>query len=350
MRNSAKYSADLAGPQFDGGDNLSESIWRCPKCRGGLQPLDASLNCGTCSLQFDTFGGIPDFRLPGASWVDYEADRSAARRLLARGESARAEELVRLVFSSRPNWDESRVELRTSGVMTAAARLRAEFQDWLEPSIKCDGPLLDLGCGPGALIAAAGRSNCVGIDVSMEWLVVAQRLIAESGGTPLLAAALGEALPLADNSVAGVLSLDVIEHVADPAPYLREISRVTRQAGFLALSTPNRFSLTAEPHVQVWGVGWLPRAVQKKYVKLRSGKSYEYVRLLSSSELRRLLRACTTFNFAILVPKVPVQNIARFRPHRALLARLYNRVAGFKLLRPVFLMIAPFFQVVGRKR
>lgn len=329
---------------------MSELIWRCPRCRGGLQPVDAGLNCSACSLLFDTFGGIPDFRLPGASWVDYQADRAAAKRLLAKGARASAEELIRLVFSSRPDWDRARVELRTREVMTAATRLRAEFQGWLRPSTEGDGILLDLGCGPGMLIATAGKRNCVGIDVSMEWLVVAQRLIAESGGAPVLAAALGEALPLADDSVASVLSLDVIEHVADPVPYLSEISRVTRHAGFLALSTPNRYSLSAEPHVFVWGVGWLPRSLQKQYVKWRSGKSYEYVRLLSSSELGRLLRACTTFHFTILVPQVPEQNIAHFPAYRALLARLYNWLAGFKLLRPVFLMIGPFFQVVGRKR
>ncbi len=329
---------------------MNELIWRCPKCRGTLQHNDDTLSCRSCSLHFDTFGGIPDFRLPGASWVDYESDRVAARRLLAKGENLRAEELVRMVFNSRPEWDQARTELRTRGVMSAATRLRAEFKGWLGPSTEGDGLLLDLGCGPGALIAAAGNKNCVGIDVSLEWLVVAQRLITEAGGTPVLAAALGEALPLADDSVASVLSLDVIEHVAAPAPYLREISRVTRHAGFLALSTPNRFSLTAEPHVLVWGVGWLPRSLQKKYVKLRSGKSYEYVRLLSSNELRWLLRTCTNFDFSILVPKVPEQNITGFPAHRALLARLYNRVAGFKLFRPIFLMIAPFFQVVGRKR
>ena len=73
------------------------------------------------------------------------------------------------------------------------------------------------------------------------------------GGDPLLAAAHAEALPLADGAVSGVISLDVIEHVAEPRRYLREIERVLAPGGNTALSTPNRFSLAAEPHVFVWG-------------------------------------------------------------------------------------------------
>ena len=89
----------------------------------------------------------------------------------------------------------------------------------------------------------------LGIDVSMTWLVVAKRLISESCRQPVLAASLADALPLADDSVSCVVSLYVIEHVVDPRTYLSEISRVTKSGGYVALATPNRYSLTAEPHV-----------------------------------------------------------------------------------------------------
>jgi 2-polyprenyl-3-methyl-5-hydroxy-6-metoxy-1,4-benzoquinol methylase len=290
-------------------------------------------------------------RLPGASWIDYETDKANARRLLEITAKCSVEELIRYVYSSRPDWDKARVDLRTQQVMAAPNRLHTDIKGWLQPYLKRTGLLLDLGCGPGTLLAAAaveGRKG-IGIDVSMVWLVVAQRLIAEWGGQPILAAALAEALPLADNSVSSVVSLDVLEHVAEPKSYLSEINRVTEPGGCVALSTPNRYSLAAEPHVSVWGVGWLPRSWQKSYVKWCSGKSYEFTRLLSTWETAQLLRQHTHFQANILVPPVPEEEVAHFSTRRATLARLYNRLVSFNWMRWLFLIIGPFFRVVGRK-
>lgn len=122
--------------------------------------------------------------------------------------------------------------------------MKDDVAGWLQPAINGDGTFLDLGCGAGMLLAASmgqGRSG-IGIDVSMTWLVVAKRLVAEFGGEPILAAALGESLPLKHNSIDAVISLDVIEHVRDPGSYHRQIERVVRPGGRIALSTPNRFS------------------------------------------------------------------------------------------------------------
>jgi SAM-dependent methyltransferase len=201
------------------------------------------------------------------------------------------------------------------------------------------------------LIAAACAEGYqgIGIDRSILWLVVARRLIRDWGGQPQLAAGLGEALPLSDRSVSSVISLDVIEHVQEPARYLREIDRVTITGGRVALSTPNRYSLTAEPHAFVWGVGWLPPTLQRKYVKWRTGRSYNSTRLLGSRELSGLLRHNTRFVFEILIPPVSEVEIARYALHRRLLARLYNSLAGHSLTHWVFLKIGPFFRIVGKK-
>lgn len=103
-----------------------------------------------------------------------------------------------------------------------------------------------------------------------------------------MAAALGEALPLADGALSGVVSLDVIEHVDRPDAFLNEIDRVTRPGGRLALSTPNRFSLAPEPHVMVWGVGLLPRRYQARYVAWRSGKALPHGQRRASSNIEAL--------------------------------------------------------------
>ena len=326
------------------------SFWRCPACRGELVTTATSGRCHDCAATYACVGDILDLRLPGASWIDREADREYARQLLANTDGAPIEEVIRQVFAHRAGGDAAWVELRTRQFLQAPQRLQAELRGWLRPIIG-DDAFLDLGCGGGTLLAAAaadGRSG-IGIDVSLVWLVVARRLIAAHGGRPALAAAMAEALPLADGALAAVVSLDVIEHVADPVPYLREINRVTDSRGRIALATPNRFSLTAEPHVLVWGVGWLPRRLQARYVAWRSGKSYDYTCLLSTRAAKLLLRAHTEFRFRIVLPQVTPEEIGRFPPWRATLARLYNRMVVVPGCRWLFLLIGPFFRIVGTK-
>lgn len=258
--------------------------------------------------------------------------------------------MVRHVFRGQPGRTEEAIATRTRQVLESPDRLQCAFQGWLKPLLGCE-VFLDLGCGPGALLVAAAveGQQGIGIDLSMVWLVVAQRLITERGGRAILAAATAEALPLADNSVSAVVSLDVIEHVADPGAYLRVINRVTGPGGYVALSTPNRYSLTAEPHVGVWGVGWLPRCYQAAYVRWRSNQSYDYCQLLSAGELVRLVRRHTRFQPRVLIPQIPQNEIDAFPPRRARLARMYNRLAGWSCMGGLFRKIGPFFQVVGTK-
>lgn len=326
-------------------------IWRCPRCRGALARSVGGLECGNCRHAYEVIDGIADLRVPGDSWIDFSVDSAIAKELVAL--NLPLEELVRGVYSRRAGWDEARIELRTGQVLNAPARLAEDVAGWLRPALDT-GVFLDLGCGSGVLLAAAAKGGHsgigIGIDVSMTWLVVAKRLILAYGGTPVLAAALGEALPLDESILDGVISLDVIEHVRDPDVYLSEIDRVTATGGCLALSMPNRFSLTREPHVFVWGVGWLPRAYQARYVRWRSGRTYDDTVLLSSFDLRRRLKRFSSFNFDILIPPVPAAHIKLFSAAKAWLAEIYNRLCSNRGFRGLFLIVGPYFRVLGRKR
>lgn len=284
------------------------------------------------------------------SWIDTVEDSANARALVA--ENLSLNELVRAVYSRREGWDTARVDRRTREVIEGRQRLHDDLDGWLEPVI-ANGPFLDLGCGGGMLMAAAADLHpgisVVGIDVSMTWLVVAKRLVTERGGRPFLAAAMAEALPLADESIPAIISLDVIEHVRQPDAYLAEINRVLAVGGRAAFATPNRFTIAAEPHVFVWGVGWLPRKFQSDFVRWRSGKSYDDTVLMSSFELARRLRAKTQLKFRIIVPSIPTVDISHFAPLKRAIARMFNSISQTALLRPAFLCIAPFFRVTGEK-
>jgi len=312
----------------------------------------ARVLCADCGSEYEVLEGIPDLRLEAPAWIDFDEDRRRARELIestARDDVAAA---VDFVFRRRDGWDEALVAHRVRQVLELPDRLRGELDEWLAPLGARDGRLLDVGCGPGTLLAALSPSKrqTLGVDVSMEWLVVAQRMIRSVGGQPLLACALAEALPLADGSVETVAVLDVVEHVSDPAALVAEVNRIVARDGVVVLATPNRFSLASEPHVGVWGVGWVPLAFQERYVRWRSGKPYGFVRLLSRRELVRLFRRHSDISIRIGPAAVPGHELRVFPPRRALLANVYNRLVSRRLPARLISPVSPFFHVVGRRR
>ena len=120
-----------------------------------------------------------------------------------------------------------------------------------------------------------------GVDIALRWLIVARKRLDEEGLAHVpLACGCAERLPFADRTFAGVVAGDVIEHVADQAATLAEAHRVLRPGGRLFLASPNRFSLAPEPHVQVWGVGFLPRRWMAAYVRWASGRDFRAIRTL----------------------------------------------------------------------
>ena len=330
-----------------------ETVWVCPSCRGSLRHDAAGerLACTACAAEYGIFGGIPDMRVDRPAWIDIGEDREAAARLYRDFRSQSLEAMVRAVFASQAGRSQQQIDVRTRQVLVAPSRLRTQLEGWLDLATSRPG-FLDLGCGPGMLLAAAASRGVsgLGIDVSLLWLVVARRMIEEHGGTATLCAAFAENLPLRDASMPGIVSLDVIEHVGNQRRYLTEVDRVAADGAALALATPNRFSLAAEPHVHVWGVGWLPVRLQERYVRARSGRSYDFVRLLSVPGLARLLRRHTRFQGRFIVPQVPDDEIEGMHAPRAQLARLYNLVSASALLRWPLLGVGPFFRYTGTAR
>lgn len=325
-------------------------LWRCPVCMGALHrtPPDA-ITCGVCRSVFPSVDGISDLRMPRESDDTERPDLAEARALSREFGAAPPEDMITGLFARR-RWNAETKALRVRQTLASPNKLRPELEGWLRRCLASDGTLLDIGCGAGGLLAAAAAMGYAGagIDASMPLLVAAKRMIEAHGGTATLACAYAESLPLASESVAAVTMYDVIEHVDDPGRVVTEACRVVRPGGYLAISTPNRFSLAAEPHVFLWGVGWLPRRLQEPYVRLR-GRAYSGTRLLSASEMARLLQH-HDIEFELRVPPVPDEEIQHFGARRATLARLYNRVASQPISRKALLGVGPFFQVIARRR
>lgn len=95
--------------------------------------------------------------------------------------------------------------------------------------------LLDLGCGTGiALEEFARHGRILGLDIAPEALEFTR---SRNPGTPLVRGDL-VLLPVAGESLDGVLALDVIEHLQDDAAAVREIHRILKPGGVALLNVP----------------------------------------------------------------------------------------------------------------
>ncbi|MEU4269351.1 methyltransferase domain-containing protein [Streptomyces sp. NPDC026092] len=101
--------------------------------------------------------------------------------------------------------------------------------------------VLDAGCGTGralpALRAAVGPTGTVvGADLTPEMLAAAVRAGRDGAGALLLTDV--ARLPLRTGALDAVFGAGLVSHLADPAANLRELARVVRPGGQLALFHP----------------------------------------------------------------------------------------------------------------
>ena len=103
------------------------------------------------------------------------------------------------------------------------------------------GAILDAGCGTGygaAYLASRGAKRVLGVDLAPE-AIEYSRIHYEDDSVSFSVmdcASLG----FPDETFDAVVSLEVIEHLADPEPYLSEMRRVLKADGVFILSTPNK--------------------------------------------------------------------------------------------------------------
>lgn len=140
--------------------------------------------------------------------------------------------------------------------------------------------LLDMGCGEGRHSIGAyieTQANILGLDLSMKDLKIAQKRLNDFDTSNIKSVCqFGEAdivsIPLLDSSLDAVICSEVLEHVNSPQESIKELIRVLKPGGVLALSVP-RFM----PELICW-------KLSKEYSKTPGG----HVRIFKHQQLKKL--------------------------------------------------------------
>ena len=119
---------------------------------------------------------------------------------------------------------------------------------------------LDVGCGAGLLCEPLARLGAVvtGVDAAPENIAAAEVHARQSGLSIHYRA--GSVESVGDERFDLVTSLEVIEHVTDPAGFVAGLAGALAEGGLLVLSTPNRTALSHIAMITLAeGTGRIPR-------------------------------------------------------------------------------------------
>jgi SAM-dependent methyltransferase len=141
--------------------------------------------------------------------------------------------------------------------------------------------ILDLGASRGQFLARFDGADAVGTEIDPSEIEHLRRRGIDVAEAYLEPAA--PKLPFDDASFDVVLAGEIIEHMVDTQGFLREVARVLRRGGSVALSTPN---VLWWKHRLAMLRGRYPDVLD---YRLRYGRDYGHVRAFAPALVRELL-------------------------------------------------------------
>jgi SAM-dependent methyltransferase len=284
--------------------------------------------------------GFHDFRLESDRYLDLGAERARAEELETIAGTTDLMGLAAAYYAMTGEADDRRTRFLAH---IAGGLARGEA---LAARLPGAGPILEVGCGTGGLLVAAARARMtiIGVDVAARWLVAARRRLADHGLAVPLVAASADRLPWPDGYFQTVVADSVLEHLDEPARAVREWSRVLRPGGRLLVWSPNRYTLTTDPHLCLWGLGWLPRRWLPHYLRLRGCTAWP-PRTLSASEARRIAESAGFGAVEVEPPAIPAR-WAGSRPWREQPAiRIYSAARRLPGARGLLRAVGPLWEL-----
>ena len=136
---------------------------------------------------------------------------------------------------------------------------------------------LDVGCGAGLLAEPLARlgASVTGIDASPEVIEVARQHAARQGLAIDYRAGDVQAL---EGEFDLMTAMEVIEHVADPAAFVKALARRLAPGGLLVMSTPNATAMSKLLMITLGeGLGQIPRG------------THEFERFIAPEGMKQLL-------------------------------------------------------------
>lgn len=321
----------------------------CPGCHAQLELATGHFVCTRCGNNFRIFEDIPDFRLFPDPYITFADEYIKAERLSAYARDHHLAELIAYYWQLTPEAHPSVVAKHVNATTTSSRWQMVWRQLSRRVAVAASMDVLEIGCGTGGLLPFLSRQarQVVGIDIALRWLVVArQRLREHNTRNAFLACACSEHLPLPSGSFDVVVAIDVLDHVCDPVQTLREVGRVLKPGGLCYLLTPNAFGLGPDPHVWLWGLGWLPQKLRDWYVRKRRGTPYSPIRAVSPLHLRRWLRCASLQILHFSIPDFRAISQESLPTIYTIGAKSMATLGRFPLLTKLFAWISPLIEIV----